>query len=153
MELVKMQLVSKCTWPSPVPVSANKVYVSFSFYGANHCVPFWQNPSFLRKYDCWFSNYWLSHATGNYWHNISSVISKLSTRNKVQYIAKACRYNISENRGNVFGTTLVPSVISWWGGLWQRSVTWQLLSLILKQPQTWNIDWRVETLGLKHIPG
>ena len=67
------------------------------------CFVFTVNPPFLRKYDCWFSTYWLSHPTGNFRHSISLVRSKLSTQNEVQYIAKACRYNIFKNHENFSG--------------------------------------------------
>ena len=47
------------------------------------------------------------HTTGNFRHNISTLRSKLSTHNNVQYIAKAGRYNMSKNQEKFLGTTCV----------------------------------------------
>ena len=61
----------------------------------------------------------------------SLVRGRLLAQNKVQYIAKACSYNISKNLEELLGAMLVPSVINWWHGVWLQSITCRLYLWLL----------------------
>ena len=112
-----------------------------------HCELFRSIFMFLRKYDCWLSNYWLPQGTGNFQHDISSIRSKLSTWNEVKCIAKACRYNISKNEENVVGSKRCKLVV------WRWSIAcWLYLWFLNSYKHGAKIVYR-ETLGVKHITG
>ena len=121
-------------------VGANKkIYILFSFYGVNHSVPFLQNPP---KYDCWL---WFPQGMGNFWHDISSVRSKLSTWKKVECIAKACSKTYPRSK-----KTSEDQAPSWWGGVWQQSLANCISGSWTATNRGQRSSYR-ETLGIKHI--
>ena len=84
--------------------------VPFRFYGILR---------FLRKYNCWLSNYWFRKE----WVIFDTTYLQLEASYR---IAKTCRYNIYKNQEKLLRTMIVPSTISWWGGVWRRSIACRL---------------------------